>query len=82
MTVTCGEPRICALAKLPDGWDSYGAPRITAKALMYAEHLLELLATAAQVVPCSDGGIQLEWHSLSADVELKIAPDGTLEMDV
>jgi hypothetical protein len=63
------------LAELPANWDSYGAPPISADAMLRATVWLR----NAQVVPCSDGGVQLEWHSEGCDVEITFRADGSTE---
>lgn len=74
-------PTIGALMRaleLPDGWNSYRAPRIQARAVNTA---LDLLRSSAQddspppiVVPTAEGGVQLEWHAWGLDVELDVSP--------
>ena len=74
-------PTVCALTRildLPEGWNSYGAPRIQARA---ANTALDLLGSSAQddspapiVVPTADGGVQLEWHAWGLDIELDVSP--------
>lgn len=58
------------LESLAAGWDSYKAPRISALAISTLEHF--------SVVPCNDGGIQLEVHQDSFDIEVVISPDGKI----
>jgi hypothetical protein len=55
-----------------DSWDTYGAKAITREALDSARVLLEQM----QVVPCSNGGVQIEVHACRADIEIEIGPDG------
>jgi hypothetical protein len=64
--------RLAELAALPDNWDSYGAPRITPEALAGARELI----TSLHVVPCSSGGVQVEYHNHGHDVVIEIGPDG------
>jgi hypothetical protein len=65
--------------RLPPGWDSYdGAPTSQAAAVA-ALRLLSVLTTAPAVVPCSDGGVQLEWHTQGVDIEIACGADGTIE---
>lgn len=66
--------------KLERGWDSYDAERITNAAGMQALRILtngidEASATPA-IIPVADGGIQVEWHHKSRDVEICIGPQG------
>lgn len=74
-------PTVGALMRvleLPDGWDSYRAPRIDVRAVNTA---LDLLRSSAHddspppiVVPTAEGGVQLEWHAWGLDVELDVSP--------
>lgn len=72
------EPTVRSLGKLlrlgPD-WDSYGGRPVEAKCVVAA---LELACTvfrrdtpAPAVVPTSRGGVQFEWHTRGADLELE-----------
>ena len=58
---------------LCEDWDSYGARPIYTSVIRRAEWLLGLLEAAGEpppdVVPTSDGGIQLEWHTATRDEE-------------
>jgi len=69
------EARFAHIAALKENWDSYGAGPISPAALAAARAFLD----DAQVVPCSSGGVQLEWHTLGGDVELQFNPDGTAD---
>lgn len=62
------------LAALPEGWDSYGATRITPAAVEAVRGLLSVLA----IVPCSSGGLQVEFHALGWDFELEVEADGSV----
>ena len=69
---------------LPEGWDSYGGLPIRASALKTAMKLLCSVAAAnvrpPSVVPTSAGGVQLEWHTNQADLELAVDPHGSVEV--
>lgn len=56
------------LRQLPAGWDSYGAPQISERAIATAKSLL--------YTPMSDGGVQIELHAGGGEVEVTIRPDG------
>ena len=62
------------LKALPDGWDSYGAPALDKAIVDSARQFLQRVS----VVPCSDGGVQLEWHTHGIDMEIEFEPDGRL----
>ena len=68
--------KICSLLQLRDNWDGYRTLSPRRDAGMFA---LEVLHQAMrprtplpQVVPSSDGGIQLEWHERGIDLELHV----------
>lgn len=73
-------PKLMELSLLKDNWDSYGGKPITELALAEAQLLLKALvaiqAVEPSVVPCSNGGIQLEWHRNGYDLEIEISPLG------
>lgn len=60
------------LAKLEAGWDSYGAQRIDLGCLQRAQEMFYSLRGRWSVVPCSDGGVQLELHQDGLDIEIEI----------
>lgn len=73
-----------ALLTLPADWDSYGAPRIDPPFIIAA---LELAAEALPdgtpppaVVPTSRGGVQFEWHTRSADLEVEFLSPSRLRV--
>src|SRR5579875_1870430 len=69
--------RLVKLVSLPADWDGYGAREIRRDAAMFAlellQHTMRSRTPVPQVVPSSDGGVQLEWHEKSIDLELHIA---------
>ena len=70
------------LALLPENWDSNnGLPTSTNaiyKALEFMSRHLPFNAVAPSIVPVSDGGLQLEWHPLSGDLEICFDREGKL----
>lgn len=81
--------RLDELAALPDDWDSYGAPALSAVAIQAARHLLMRLeesvgwpraaaTTPSHIAPLPSGGVQLEWTGPTKDIEVEISPDGKL----
>lgn len=70
MIVRDANPSLDILAALKPGWDSYGACAIAPDAIRAARVML----SAPSVVPCSDGGVQLEWHRDGFDIEIRIPP--------
>ena len=61
-----------ALRNLGPSWDSYGAPPINRAAINKAVDLKRGLSGRWSVVPCSDGGVQLEQHDGGFDIEITI----------
>jgi hypothetical protein len=68
--------RLEELIRLPVGWDGYSGVPVSLENAMFAWRMLEaVLGVAAappQVVPGSSGDLQIEWHTLSGDVELHV----------
>ncbi|HXY56974.1 MAG TPA: hypothetical protein VEH76_00170 [Methylocystis sp.] len=68
--------RLNELCALPIGWDGYKAPPVS---FTNANFALQMLVSACpscakepQIVPGPDGDLQIEWHTLSADIELHV----------
>jgi hypothetical protein len=61
------------LRNLQPNWDSYGAPAIDERCIQKAYWLWRQLSGEWQVVPCSDGGVQLEQHRDGVDVEIRVS---------
>lgn len=64
------------LVRLANGWDGYDGKPVS---MMNAIFALQILGKACwestpapQIVPLSDGGLQVEWHTLNGDLELLI----------
>lgn len=74
---------LTTLSALPPNWDSYGAARIRPAAVQTALRLLASVAPshvpAPSIVPTSAGGIQFEWHTSNADLELSINGEGNVD---
>lgn len=65
------------LELLQPNWDSYGAPPIYPTCILEAKVILSALRRGGSIgewsiVPCSDGGVQLEQHCYGKDVEITI----------
>ena len=70
---------IAWLRTLRPGWNSLGGVPISEAAI----HTAEVISSHdPAIVPRSNGGVQLEWHTDGLDLEVVIAPDGRLEADV
>jgi hypothetical protein len=71
---------IASLLALPPGWNSYSAraiaPQNAVRAIGLVWDLLQPGVDAPVAVPRVRGGIQLEWHTVSGDIEIYIdSPD-------
>lgn len=72
---------VTELVNLPEGWDGYNGLPVRPEV---AEHALRLMAAIKEctqivpdVVPLSNGGLQMEWFVGAYEVEVAIAPDGS-----
>lgn len=70
---------LATLLSLEPGWDSYDAGQITPEAVIDAIKLLLLVASEIEVeipqlVPTTQGGVQLEWQRHGLHVEVEINP--------
>ncbi len=74
------ETNALLLLGLSDGWDSYGGlrpePDVVIRSDVIGARLADLFSTPAQYVPCSDGSVQVEWHSDGWDVEVWVGRSG------
>lgn len=64
------------LLALPPGWDSYQARPIDSFAVQRALRFCQWLsddAPAPTIVPLSNGGVQLEWHTKEMDEEMEFS---------
>ena len=75
--------KLTGLGKLEDGWDGYGSkcPQQTAftVATMFLYDLEKNGVSRPEIVPTSQGGIQLELHKGGFDLEIEIGPTGHTE---
>lgn len=72
------EQKLGRLAGLPANWDGEGSKSVSFTALQIAEAMIR----PPQIVPCSDGGVQLEWHENGYDIELVLGPHGTVDIEI
>lgn len=72
--------RLSELERLTEDWDSYGskpvAPEVSARVRALLHQLMTPRTRTPQVVPLPDGGLQLEWHTLSSDLEICVPASG------
>jgi len=70
------DKKLAFLKNLEPNWDSYGAPKIDAdciawvRARLYADPYLREF----DVIPCVDGGVQLERYSDWLEIEISVSP--------
>jgi hypothetical protein len=69
-----------AIESLPDGWDSYGAPRPNSSFLKGARNLIDCLSQAPgipkpYVNPTRNGGVQFEWEAGERYFELEVVAE-------
>lgn len=68
--------RFDELTSLPYGWDGYNGQPVSFARAFFAAHLLESLYISEldepQLVPGSDGTVQIEWHENGFDLEIDV----------
>ena len=57
---------------LSQGWDSYSGKPIHKEAINTAKAMIWKLGDGWTPIPCSDGGVQLEYHEGGVDIEVQI----------
>ncbi len=74
--------KIAELRALPYNWDGYYSPPIADVAAAGAIHILEEAEEQRlprpYIGPATGGGVQIEWHLPSREVELEVLPDGSI----
>jgi len=71
--------RLAELMHLPVGWDGSGARSISQRVIVATAAFLgqpgmASVATSPDIVPTTEGGLQIEWHTESIDLVLEILP--------
>ena len=64
---------------LGDNWNGYGERAVHKGALKRAVNVLDVIGVdgpCPDIVPTSDGGVQLEWASTDGEIEVEIPPVG------
>lgn len=78
------EAAIAELVKLPKGWDGYKGipvrPEVAERARRFMEVAVKCTQFVPDVVPLSDGGLQLEWFVGAYEIEVLIASDGVAQV--
>jgi hypothetical protein len=71
-----------SFVELENNWDSYGGRPVHESIAQAAANLIVQLVRASvpepTVVPTSGGGIQLEWHTTTVDLEIELASAGRI----
>lgn len=75
-------PAFRRLVNYPHNWDSYGSPPPSCDLVWQILPLLQEMARRLNtpipnVVPMPGGGIQLEWHTRSRELEVEFHEDGS-----
>ena len=64
------------LVRLPVGWDGYYGQPVTFVNAIFAFEVLRVTCIPGsrppQIVPGSEGDLQIEWHTLNGDLELHV----------
>ncbi len=70
------------LLQLKANWNTYGGKPIEKKAmaaaLAFIERMMRTPIPYPQLVPCSNGGVQIEWHERGIDIEVEFYPNGSV----
>lgn len=76
--------RVTDLALRPAGWDSYGGRPLREEAVRSLSQVLNefegFIQRAPTVSLTDDGGVACEWESPEAEVEIRIEPEGPVEV--
>ena len=68
--------RLEQLVRLPPGWDGYYGQPVSLVNASFALAMLDVIcapeARPPQIVPGSEGDLQIEWHTQQGDLELHI----------
>jgi hypothetical protein len=68
--------RFDEITSLPKGWDGYDGRPVTFNTAQFAANLIERLSIdgvpSPNLVPGSDGTVQIEWHRNQYDIEIDV----------
>ncbi len=68
--------RFDEITSLPKGWDGYDGRPVTFNTAQFAANLIEQLfidgVPSPNLVPGSDGTVQIEWHRNQYDIEIDV----------
>ena len=69
-----------SLKKIKDNWDHDGARKTSPQAIAIGKWLINLLEPEGweptEIVPTTDGGVQLEWHYRHMHLEVELDAEG------
>jgi hypothetical protein len=75
--------KLAEVRALPTGWDGYRGIATRNDVAIFVLRLLGAIARpdtpAPSLVPLPSGGLQLEWHTDTADIELKVVAPFSVE---
>ena len=79
--------RLLPLLSLPPNWNSEGAEAVRGDAILpmvfyVLNQVMKQSTPAPMIVPTAQGGVQLEWHEQSIDVEIEVEPSGEIHVSV
>jgi hypothetical protein len=82
--LTDADKAISRLENLRVGWDGEGGPAPQPRAIHSAWEILSQIEPyhelpPAHIGPTLGGGIGIEWHTETRDIDLEILPDGSVE---
>jgi hypothetical protein len=75
--------RLAQFLQLGEGWNSYGAHRVSRDAVEAAMSLLvayDMEVPIPEVFPTAIGGVKLEWGDDNESVEVEFQPDGSISI--
>lgn len=59
--------RLTALSHMNEGWDGYGAPKISTSTCLFAQQIIQQMwregVPAPDISPLSSGGFMIEWNT-------------------
>lgn len=73
------------LMALPIGWDGYRGIPLKEENAMLLTDILDIIEDedyVPQIVPSSDGGLQIEWHDRKMTIEILIRSASDITIDI
>ncbi len=76
--------KLAELLRLPSNWDTYGAtmilPEAVVRAIQFIDQMIDNNTPLPSIVPTTNGGIQLEWHTRGIDIEVDLSSASAWEV--